>query len=166
MSNSTIERCSARDLMIGDTVVERAPRSQSSAESRQRCVLYRRVRWKCPCLGTDTAPYSCSCAFAGLGRLPPRSPKPRPWCDTRARWLSQSPRAWRRECSTNVCGLRSVSGNHELWICTMMRWPRRKVWFTSCIVKLISSTLPGVKASGFSKLWRNFPRNGSPRTSC
>ena len=26
-----------------------------------------------------------------------------------------------------VCGLRSTSGNHELWICTMMRWPLRKV---------------------------------------
>ena len=29
---------------------------------------------------------------------------------------------------TNVCGLRSTSGNHVLCTCTMMRCPRRKVW--------------------------------------
>ena len=27
--------------------------------------------------------------------------------------------------STNVCGLRSTSGNHELCTCTITRWPRR-----------------------------------------
>ena len=30
--------------------------------------------------------------------------------------------------STNVCGLRSTSGNQLDCTCTMMRWPLRKVW--------------------------------------
>src|SRR5262249_55972171 len=34
---------------------------------------------------------------------------------------------------TNVCGLRSFSGNHELCTCTMMRCPFLNVWLMSGI---------------------------------
>ena len=30
--------------------------------------------------------------------------------------------------SMKTCGLRSISGNHELWTCTIMRCPLRKAW--------------------------------------
>jgi len=66
----------------------------------------------------------------------------------------------------NFCGLRSTYGNHELCTCTMMRWPRRKVWKMSGSWNSTLSGLPGSKGTGFSKLLRNFPRKGSPRTSC
>ena len=65
-----------------------------------------------------------------------------------------------------ICGFRSVNGNHELCTCTMIRCPRLKTWFTSCMAKLMESTCPGTNASGFSNPCRYFPRNGSPRTNC
>jgi hypothetical protein len=29
---------------------------------------------------------------------------------------------------TNRWGLRSITGNHVLWICTITRWPLRNTW--------------------------------------
>ena len=37
---------------------------------------------------------------------------------------------------------------------------------TSGIVNVMVAGVPGVNGSGVSKLFLNFPRNGSPRTSC
>jgi hypothetical protein len=59
-----------------------------------------------------------------------------------------------RKMSTNVCGLRSTSGNHVLCTCTMMRCPRRKVWCTSGISKAIRAGSPGTNGSGRSGLLR------------
>ena len=47
--------------------------------------------------------------------------------------------------SMNCCGLRSVSGNQLLWICTMIRWPGRKVCMTSGIANWILVGLVGFK---------------------
>ena len=63
----------------------------------------------------------------------------------------------------NFCGFRSISGNHELWICTMIRCPSRQVCAMSGRRNVIVSGFPGSNGTGFSKLLRNFPRNGSPR---
>jgi len=41
--------------------------------------------------------------------------------------LNPSPSSLAFGISVKTWGLRSVSGNHELCTCTMMRWPRRKV---------------------------------------
>src|ERR1035438_6283385 len=42
----------------------------------------------------------------------------------------------------------------------MMRWPRRKVWKRSGMVKSTSASFPGVSGSGFSQLERNLARKG------
>ena len=68
--------------------------------------------------------------------------------------------------STNVWGFLSMNGNHELCTCTITRCPRRKVWYASGIVNVMVAGSPATNGSGFSKLFRNLARNGSPRTSC
>ena len=65
-----------------------------------------------------------------------------------------------------VCGLRSKSGNHVLWICIMILCPLLKVWLTSGRVNYRRSTFPGTSGSGVCMLLRYFARNGSPLTSC
>ena len=61
--------------------------------------------------------------------------------------------------------IQSVSGNDEPATCTMIRWPRRNVWFTSGMSKFKGVRWSGTIASGCENELRNFARIGSPRTS-
>ena len=68
--------------------------------------------------------------------------------------------------SPAAVGSQSTNGNQLLWICAMMRWPARNTCSTSGIVNSIRAGWPGRNGSGHDMLWRNLPRNGSPRTIC
>ena len=64
---------------------------------------------------------------------------------------------------TNRCGLRSITGNHVLCTCTMMRCPLRKVWFTSGISKARESGRLGTNGIGLDHERLSFYHNGIER---
>ena len=59
-----------------------------------------------------------------------------------------------------------MCGNQVLCTCTMIRWPRLKVWWIDGISNLMLSARLATIGDGISNDRRYLARNGSPRTSC